>query len=186
MAKVIVVGDGPAGLSAALFLAKNGQEVQVFGQNGTGMNFAYLNNYLGLAGIAGTEFQAAARHQVAAAGAALREIRVHEVSAGDGAVQAGLEGGETVEADYLVLAEGKNPVLARSLGLAEDERGGVRTDSEGLSAHPRVYVVGRGARPGRSQAIISAGDGARAALHILSREAGKDIQDWDTPPKPRP
>jgi hypothetical protein len=35
----------------------------------------------------------------------------------------------------------------------------------------------------RSQAIISAGDGARAALDILSREAGKDVRDWDSPPK---
>jgi thioredoxin reductase (NADPH) len=38
-------------------------------------------------------------------------------------------------------------------------------------------------RPKRSQAIISAGAGAVAALDILAREEGKDIQDWDTPPK---
>ena len=44
-------------------------------------------------------------------------------------------------------------------------------------------MVGRSTRPGRSQAIISAGDGARAALDILAREAGKDVQDWDTPRK---
>jgi hypothetical protein len=44
-------------------------------------------------------------------------------------------------------------------------------------------VIGRSARPGRSQAIISAGDGARAALDILAREAGKDVQDWDRPPE---
>lgn len=29
MAKVIIVGDGPGGLAAALFLAKNGQDVTV-------------------------------------------------------------------------------------------------------------------------------------------------------------
>jgi thioredoxin reductase len=46
-----------------------------------------------------------------------------------------------------------------------------------------VYVVGRLARPNRSQAIISAGAGAAAALDILSREAGEDVHDWDSPPK---
>ena len=183
MAKAIVVGDGPAGLSAALFLAKNGQQVEVFGRDGTGMNFAYLHNYLGLADIAGPDFQARAREQVAGVGAQLHDTTVTEVSAAEGSVTARLESGETVEADYLVLAEGKSPALARSLGLAEDARGGLRVDAEGLSSQPRVYVVGRSTRPGRSQAIISAGDGARAALHILARELGKDFQDWDTPPK---
>ena len=183
MAKVIVVGDGPAGLSAALFLAKNGQEVEVFGQDGTGMNSAYLHNYLGVAEIAGTEFQDIGRAQATGAGARLRDAAVSAVSAGDGGVSARLESGETVDGDYLVLAEGKKPVLARSLGLDEDERGGLRTDGEGLSSHSRVYLIGRSTRPGRSQAIISAGDGARAALHLLAREAGRDVQDWDTPPK---
>ena len=183
MARVILVGDGPAGLSAALFLAKNGQEVEVFGQGATGMNFAYLRNYLGLTEMAGTEFQARARQQVAGAGARLRDSAVTDVSVADNAVTARLESGETMEADYLVLAEGKNPALARSLGLAEDEREGIRVDAEGLSSQPRVYVIGRSIRPGRSQAIISAGDGARAALRILAREMGKDFQDWDTPPK---
>lgn len=183
MAKVIVAGDGPGGLSAALFLAKNGQQVEVFGQDGTGMNFAYLHNYLGVPAVAGPEFQRRAKEQVAAVGASLHSVAVTAVSAGEDAVTANFGSGETRRAEYLVLAEGKNPALARSLGLAEDERGGIRTDGEGLSSHPRVYVIGRSARPGRSQAIISAGDGARAALHILAREHGKDVQDWDTPPK---
>ena len=34
----------------------------------------------------------------------------------------------------------------------------------------------------RSQAIISAGDGAAAALDILSTEKGEDVLDWDEPP----
>ena len=56
-------------------------------------------------------------------------------------------------------------------------------DGQGLSSVPNVYVVGRCVRPARSQAIITAGAGAAAALDILSREAGKDVQDWDSPPK---
>jgi thioredoxin reductase (NADPH) len=42
-----------------------------------------------------------------------------------------------------------------------------------------VYAIGRLARPTKSQAIISAGDGAKAAIDILSKLAGKPVQDWD-------
>ena len=48
MTKAIVIGDGPAGLSAALFLAKNGVETTVFGQDNTAMHYAELHNYLGI------------------------------------------------------------------------------------------------------------------------------------------
>ncbi len=183
MARVIIIGDGPGGLSAALFLARGGHEAEVFGLDKTAMHYAYLNNYLGIPAISGSDFQAVAREQAAAAGARLRAEEVTAVTAGEGGVRAGLASGEQIAGDYLILSEGKNPVLARSLGLAETESGAIAAGAEGISSHPRVYVVGRAARPGRSQAIISAGDGARAALDILAREAGKDVQDWDRPPQ---
>ena len=56
-------------------------------------------------------------------------------------------------------------------------------DQNNQASVDRVYVVGRAVRPTRSQAIISAGAGAAAALDILAREEGKDVQDWDSPPK---
>ena len=87
-----------------------------------------------------------------------------------------------ITADYLVLTEGRNAPLAESMGLeASDD--GVSVDRNGRASLDGVYVVGRSARPSISQAIISAGDGAAAALDILATEAGKDIQDWDSPPK---
>jgi len=181
LARVIIIGDGPGGLSAALFLGRGGHEAVVFGLDKTAMHYAYLNNYLGIAGISGSDFQKVARDQAEAAGARLAAVEVVGVGAGESGVTATLAGGETEEAGYLILSEGKNPVLARSLGLAALESGAIRVDGEGRSSHPRVYVIGRSARPGRSQAIISAGDGARAALDILAREAGKDVQDWDRP-----
>lgn len=181
MARVNIVGDGPGGLSAALFLSKNGHEVTVFGQDETAMNFAYLYNYLGIPEIAGTEFQAIARRQVQGFGAKVVDEEVVSVSAGQPFTVTTPSGDS--ESDYLILTEGKNPGLARSLGVEEDEGGAISVDVNYMSSIDRLYVVGRSVRPSRSQAIISAGAGAVAALDILAREEGKDIQDWDTPQK---
>lgn len=181
MTRINVVGDGPGGLSAALFLAKNGHQVQVFGTDKTAMNFAYLYNYLGIPEIAGTEFQAIARKQVEAVGATLISEQVTSVSANEGFTVTTDDGTHT--SDYLILTEGKNPELARSLGVAQDDSGAIKVDVNYQSSIDRLYVVGRSVRPTRSQAIISAGAGAVAALDILAREEGKDVQDWDTPPK---
>jgi thioredoxin reductase len=167
MARVIVVGDGPAGLSAALFLAKNGHEVEVYAQDKTAMHYALLHNYLGFDEIAGSEFQRRAREQVQ--------------RSGDGFVVRTEHGGER-RADYVVLAGGKAAQrLAEQVG-AERVDGRVVVDREYATDVDRVYAVGRVARPDRSQAIISAGAGATAALDILAREAGRDVTDWDTPP----
>jgi len=179
---VIVVGDGPGGLSAALFLAKNGHQTTVFGTGQTAMNYAYLYNYLGLPEVAGTEFQKVARAQVASHGATIKDEEVTSVAAAGGFVIT--TGSGSTAAEYLILTEGKAPHLARSLGLEADEEGAIIVDRDYKSSMERVYVVGRSARPERSQAIISAGAGATAALDIMAIEAGKNVQDWDTPPKP--
>ncbi len=183
MATTIVVGDGPGGLSAALFLAKNGESVTVFGTDETAMHFAYLYNYLGIAEISGSELQRVGRGQAAGFGADLENLRVAAVAAADASFTVTDEGGAEHAADYLVMTEGKSPELARSLGLATDTDGNIDVDRDYRASLDRVYVIGRSARPRRSQAIISAGAGAVAALDILSREQGKDVQDWDTPPK---
>ena len=181
MARVTIVGDGPGGLSAALFLAKNGQEVTVFGTDKTAMNYAYLYNYLGIPEIHGTDFQNVAKAQVSRFGATLVAEEVISVSFEDGFTVT--TESSTTTSDYLILTEGKGPELARSLGVAEDADGAIEVDRDNRSSVDKVYVVGRSVRPNRSQAIISAGAGAVAALDILAREAGKDVQDWDTPPK---
>jgi thioredoxin reductase len=182
MPDVIVVGDGPGGLSAALFLAKNKLSVVVFGQDKTAMHYAQLRNYLGFPDIAGAEFQAIARKQVEAMGATLRDARVETAAPAGSGWAITLDGGEQVTSRYLILSEGKAPRLAKQLGLGFDEQTGIETDRNARTPIG-VYVVGRSARPGRSQAVISAGDGAAAAIDILSREQGENIVDWDEPPK---
>lgn len=183
MPDVIVIGDGPGGLSAALFLAKNGKDVVVFGQDKTAMHWAMLHNYLGIPQIHGSEFQAIARGQVTDKGGTVRDERVETVARTSEGFSVTTEGGETLTATRLVLSEGKSPRLATMLGLKHDPGTGVQTDKHGHSEVEGVYVVGRLARPGRSQAIISAGDGAAAAIDILSREKGENVTDWDSPPE---
>jgi thioredoxin reductase (NADPH) len=186
MIDVAIVGDGPGGLSAALFLAKNGLSVTVYGEDKTAMHWAMLNNYLGIQAVTGTEFQERARQQVTALGAKLEAQRVDKVSR----VAAGFElsfddaPAVTVQARFLILSEGKSPRLAKQLGLEFDEKRGLHTDRNGRTSVDGVYAVGRLARPGRSQAVISAGDGAAAAIDILSVVKGEDFTDWDSPPEP--
>ena len=181
MPDVVIIGDGPGGLSAALFLAKKDKEVVVFGQDKTAMHAALLLNYLGIDEMTGSDFQKVARGQAKAHGATLRDERVATIAAADGGYAVTTEGGETLTTKTLVLSEGKGAPLAKSLGLATNERGGIVVDGDMRTKLDGVYVIGRSARPGRSQAIISAGDGAAAALDILSREAGDNVCDWDTP-----
>ena len=179
---VVIVGDGPGGLSAALFLAKNGLSTVVYGQDKTAMHWALVRNYLGVNEIHGSEFQKLARLQVGRFGALLQDRHVDAVARNGAGFTVTLEGGEQVSARYVILSEGKSPKLAQELGASFDGQR-VVTDKNNLTSVPGVYAVGRSARPGRSQAIISAGDGAVAALDILSREKGQDFSDWDSPPK---
>ncbi|HEX2880859.1 MAG TPA: FAD-dependent oxidoreductase [Polyangiaceae bacterium] len=180
---VIIVGDGPGGLSAALFLAKNGKQVVVYGQDKTAMHWALLKNYLGFPEIHGSELQKIGRNQAAAFGAEIVDAHVDRVAKSANGFEVTLEGGATIGAPFVILSEGKSPKLAQQLGLAFDPNTGIRVDINGKTELDGVYAVGRQARPGRSQAIISAGDGAAAAIDILSRLKGEPFSDWDEPPK---
>jgi thioredoxin reductase (NADPH) len=180
---VIIIGDGPGGLSAALFLAKNGVDVVVYGQDKTAMHWALVHNYLGIQEITGSEFQRVAREQVTRHGARLEAARVEAIRRAGEGYEITLESGQTRTARFIVLSEGKSPRLALQLGLEHDERTGLGTDHNARTKLDGVYAVGRLARPGRSQAIISAGDGAAAAIDILSRIKGEDFVDWEEPPK---
>jgi thioredoxin reductase (NADPH) len=180
---VIVVGDGPGGLSAALFLARGGISVTVYGQDKTAMHWALLKNYLGIPEILGSEFQRIARAQVEAVGGRLENARVESITSDGARFRVVLEGGVTDSADFVILSEGKSPRLAQQLGLPFDDQNGLGVDANGQTSVPGAYAIGRLARPTRSQAIISAGDGAKAAIDILSRVTGKPVQDWDEPPK---
>lgn len=181
MADVIVVGDGPGGLSAALFLAKNDMDVVVFGQDATLMHKALLLNYLGIPEMTGSDFQKVAREQVAKFGAQIRDDEVDGAEKTDEGFAVTV-GDERLEAKYLVLATGPQSPLAEALGVAKGGEGLV-SDRNGRTEVEGLYVIGWSTRLKKIQAIISAGDGACAALDILSAEAGEDLHDFDLVPE---
>lgn len=180
MTDVIVVGGGPAGLSAALFTAKNGLETVVFDTDGTWLHSAHLFNYLGIDSMDGSAFVEAAREQVSGFGAEQNEAEVTSVESTGGGFSVNTETGE-YEADYVVLATGADRELARELGCEVTEDEVVAVDVTMETSVPDAYATGAMVRAEEWQAIISAGDGAAAALNILSKEKGEHFHDFDTP-----
>jgi len=180
MSDVIVVGGGPAGLSAALFAAKNGLETTVFDTDGTWMHKAHLFNYLGIGSVDGSAFMETARAQVDAYGVERHDAEVTDVSAdGDGFTVS--TGDDEHEARYLVLATGANRDLAESLGCAVTDEGVVDVDVTMETSVENAYATGAMVRAQEWQAVISAGDGAAAALNVLTKERGEHFHDFDTP-----
>ena len=180
MTDVAVVGGGAAGLSAALFTAKNGLDTVVFDTDGTWLHSAHLFNYLGIESKDGTEFVEDAREQVAGFGADIRQGEEVTAVAEDGdGFTVTTEDGE-YSADYVVLATGADRDLAEDLGCAFDGDV-VDVDVTTETSVADAYATGAMVREEEWQAIISAGDGAAAALNVLSKEKGEHFHDFDTP-----
>lgn len=179
MADVIVIGGGPAGYSAALFASKYGLNTVVFDTNDTKMHSAHLYNYLGIHEIGGTDFMKVAREQVERFGTEIREEKAVKVSQGDGAFTVETESGGREEGRYLVITSGLDNKLLKALGVEMDGKE-ARVDRHGRTSVENVYAAGWATR-NQSQAIISAGDGAAAAIHLIAQEEGKPYHDFDVP-----
>lgn len=175
---VLIVGDGPTGLSAALLLAKNDLETVVVGENETPMHKALLLNYLGIEEEEGTSFMQRARDQAEAFGAELVESRVTSLDAEGERFHAEMDAGEELASRYVVIATGTDRSLAEDLDLAQDGDV-IEADKEGHTSRERVYAGGWATRPHKIQAATSVGDGAAIALTILSTEAGEPTHDFD-------
>ncbi|WP_227380049.1 NAD(P)/FAD-dependent oxidoreductase [Haladaptatus halobius] len=182
MVDVIVVGGGPAGMSAALFTSKNGLDTTVFDTDQTWMHKAHLFNFLGIRSIDGDVFMQRAREQATMDhGVDLYEgIAVSTVEKTDAGFTVSTDEDE-YEAPYVILATGAKRDLAEDLGCAFTDEDVVDVDVTMETSVENAYATGAMVRAEEWQAIISAGDGAAASLNILTKEKGEHFHDFDTP-----
>jgi hypothetical protein len=197
---VVIVGGGPAGCSAGVFLARYGLDAVIFDRGPASLRrCAYLENYLGFpAGIdIGTMYDLMHDH-ASDAGCEVVSDTVDAVArSGDGEFVVRTQDDRTVTTERVVAAARYDASYLRSLGsdemFAVHEHEGERREHfdrdypnpDGTTPIDGLYVASP-AGEAEAQAIISAGRGARVARTILAdvrRERGfpesiAPLWDW--------
>jgi len=121
MYDIIVVGGGPAGLTAAVYALRAGKNVLVIEKNGFGGQIAYspkVENIPGTIQISGTEFADQLTEQAMHLGAEMELETVVSVEKENGSFKVKTEEGSAFEAGAVILAVG---VKHRMLGLPNEQ-----------------------------------------------------------------
>ena len=191
MYDVAIVGGGPAGASAATFTARAGLQTVVIDADAGMTRRAMVNNHLGFPeGVKGPDLVDNGKMQAARAGAEIVDGKVAglEKSSGEGFVLR-TEDGKSFDAKQVILTLGANAELARTAGIRTREgtepriREIVDVDPQGHTSMPGVWAAGTIA--GASvHTIITAGDGARVAINLISANKGERHVDHDAMPRP--
>jgi thioredoxin reductase (NADPH) len=191
MYDVAIVGGGPAGASAATFTARAGLQTVLIDADAGMTRRAMVNNHLGFPdGVTGPELVDNGKAQAAHAGAEVVDGKVVELQRqGDQGFAVRTEDGKNYEAKQVILTLGANPELARAAGI--NVKVGteprikeiVDVDAQGKTSMPGVWAAGTAA--GVSvHTIVTAGDGARVAINLISDTKGERHVDHDMMPKP--
>ena len=117
MYDIIVIGGGPAGMTAALYALRNGKSVLVLEKHGFGGQITYspkVENYPGTREMSGNEFADKLLEQILALGAEVELEKAVSVEDADGHKLVKTEEGNAFESMTVVIATG---VKHRMLGL---------------------------------------------------------------------
>jgi thioredoxin reductase (NADPH) len=179
MYDVAVVGGGPAGGSAAVFLAKAGIKTLVLDNDKGQTRRAWMDNHYGFAdGIGGPDLVDAGQRQAKRLGAEWVTAQVAGIAKDDAGFTLTTEDGQSFQAKQVILATGAAMTLAQAMNLAFTEGREPRyaqvlkVDIDGRTSEPGVWAAGIIAGAS-AHTIITAGHGAQVAVGLISDVQGK-------------
>ena len=174
MYDVIVVGGGPAGMTAALYALRNGKSALVIEKNGFGGQITHspkVENYPGTFSMSGNEFAERTLDQILKQGAEIEFETVTQVKPEEDRILVLTEEGSTFEGKTAILATG---VKHRMLGLeGENELVG-----EGISF---CAVCDGDFYAGKTVAVAGGGNSALQEAILLSEKCREVIMLQDMP-----
>lgn len=122
MHDIIIIGGGPAGLTAALYALRAGKSVLVIEKAAFGGQITWspkVENFPGIPSISGAELGDKFTEQAIEQGAELELDEVVSVEADGGVMRVKTDFGESYEAKALIIASGARP---RTLGVPGEEK----------------------------------------------------------------
>ncbi|MBO5503730.1 MAG: FAD-dependent oxidoreductase [Lachnospiraceae bacterium] len=174
MYDVIVVGGGPAGMTAALYALRNGKSALVIEKNGFGGQITHspkVENFPGTLSMSGNEFADKALDQILAQGAEIEIETVTEVRSEEGRKVVITEEGSEYEGRTVIIATG---VKHRMLGLpGEDDLVG-----EGISF---CAVCDGDFYAGKKVCVAGGGNSALQEAILLAEKCSEVVMLQDLP-----
>ena len=174
MTDIIVVGGGPAGMTAALYAKRNGMTAMVIEKNGFGGQITHspkVENYPGTLSMSGNEFAEKLLDQILAQGVDIEYENVIAVRDEDKVKVVVTEEGHEFQARAVILANG---VKHRMLGIeGEDELVG-----DGISF---CAVCDGDFYTGKTVCMVGGGNSALQEAILLSEKCKEVIMLQDMP-----
>ena len=169
MADIIIVGAGPAGLSAAIYARRAGMDTVLYeGEmyGGQIINTPEIENYPAIAKISGFDFAQDLYNQAMNLGAVLEFDRVSGISKNDSGFEVTLDSGKTDTAKAVILAVGASN---RHLGIDREEEllgKGISycATCDGAFYKDKVVAVNGGGNTAVEDAIYLAGIASKVYL----------------------
>ncbi|WP_404329676.1 FAD-dependent oxidoreductase [Mesobacillus maritimus] len=183
MIDIAIIGAGPAGASAAIFTAKAGKKTLLIDSDKSMTKRAWIENHYGVQEVTGPELVETGKQQATKLGAELVQTEVTNITKSEEGFVLETDGQEFL-AKHVILASGVSVALAEKIGVNTKEGTEPRiktvldVDSDGKTNVEGIWAAGTCA--GVSvHTIITAGDGAKVAINLLSELNGERYVDHD-------